>query len=738
MIFVDRTKVPEPGLLKSDQVWRRVFEDAFYYSEPLEKRRQERREFDRGIVNHPTVTKSLFRLFHGKCAYCERVISHESFAIDQYRPPRAALHDSKKYSEDHYWWLAYDWTNLNLSCLSCRDAKGSKFPIKGEPAPIFADADELAREQRYLVNPCLDYPEKHFFYSQFGEIGGLTPAGKATVAALDLNRPDLLDARRRQRRALAPALSAFGAFLTNATDDIETLFATPHELSPATLRSWRSRGASDAHVDQLETALLPQSSFVGMVRDFIANRGLSVPAPARRRLLRRKLQRPDLQESLAESAFRREIGTKRIEAVTLKNFRTISYLQLDLARADGDRAPWLMLLGENAAGKTSILQAIALTLMGDKKRRSLRLTAKSFLRKGASEGYVRVRLSGSRSGTAIKATTQVGATDVTLTFSGRKVVCSHAHPQVFLLGYGSMRLVRYRTDRGQAESGHVRARNLFDHSSPLIDTDRWLLRQRPERFDYAARALKDVLRLRPRERLVRRKAAPTPGVELRLFDKQVNVESLSDGYQSVLGLTIDIIRAIDADIGFETAEGIVLLDEIGAHLHPRWRMLVVSSFRRAFPRLQFVTSTHDPLCLRGLENGEVVVLRRNRRHRVFSVEPLPPIRGMTSEQLLTSEYFGLFSTVEPDVEKAFNTYYRLLSKRRRTSVENRELRNLRHELERLQVLGQTQRERILLRIIDKFLALEPNDPLGPAEHHLDGIVKRELGSLLPATRSARR
>jgi hypothetical protein len=82
----------------------------------------------------------------------------------------------------------------------------------------------------------------------------------------------------------------------------------------------------------------------------------------------------------------------------------------------------------------------------------------------------------------------------------------------------------------------------------------------------------------------------------------------------------------------EVAEGIVVIDELGAHLHPRWRMRIVASLCEVFPRVQFVASTHDPLCLRGLFDGKVTVLRRDAEQGVVSITDLPPIAGLRVDQ----------------------------------------------------------------------------------------------------------
>ena len=55
---------------------------------------------------------------------------------------------------------------------------------------------------------------------------------------------------------------------------------------------------------------------------------------------------------------------------------------------------------------------------------------------------------------------------------------------------------------------------------------------------------------------------------------------------------------------------------------PRWRMRIVTAMRNLMPRVQFVITTHDPLCLRGVTDGEVIVVRRNSEGDVVSITEL--------------------------------------------------------------------------------------------------------------------
>jgi len=128
--------------------------------------------------------------------------------------------------------------------------------------------------------------------------------------------------------------------------------------------------------------------------------------------------------------------------------------------------------------------------------------------------------------------------------------------------------------------------------------------------------------------------------------------------------------------------------------------------------VQFLASTHDPLCLRGLLGGEVAVMRRDASSRITALTDLPPVWGLRVDQLLTSEYFGLSSTIDPDLEELFGEYYRLLALRQPDSAQKNRVAKLKAELDRYRVLGANRRERMMLEVIDEYLATEPETAAG--------------------------
>ena len=116
----------------------------------------------------------------------------------------------------------------------------------------------------------------------------------------------------------------------------------------------------------------------------------------------------------------------------------------------------------------------------------------------------------------------------------------------------------------------------------------------------------------------------TPGVEDAWYDATARSpvvrfqdghaarwSELSDGYHVFIALVADIARRAVMLNQFDGAdaparvEGVVLIDEIDLHLHPRWQRVVLPRLREAFPRLQLVVTTHSPQVLGSVENRQV-------------------------------------------------------------------------------------------------------------------------------------
>jgi len=83
----------------------------------------------------------------------------------------------------------------------------------------------------------------------------------------------------------------------------------------------------------------------------------------------------------------------------------------------------------------------------------------------------------------------------------------------------------------------------------------------------------------------------------------LKVDQLSDGIKNMLAMVADIAyrcALLNAHLGADAAlktEGVILIDEVDMHLHPEWQQTVISSLTEAFPKLQFIVTTHSPQVL---------------------------------------------------------------------------------------------------------------------------------------------
>lgn len=96
------------------------------------------------------------------------------------------------------------------------------------------------------------------------------------------------------------------------------------------------------------------------------------------------------------------------------------------------------------------------------------------------------------------------------------------------------------------------------------------------------------------------------------------LNNLSDGYKGIVSLAADIAyRAIKlnphlGENAVTETEGIVLIDEIDMHLHPIWQKRVVEDLKRTFPKIQFIVTTHSPFIIQSLKANEIINFGKNQ------------------------------------------------------------------------------------------------------------------------------
>ncbi len=90
--------------------------------------------------------------------------------------------------------------------------------------------------------------------------------------------------------------------------------------------------------------------------------------------------------------------------------------------------------------------------------------------------------------------------------------------------------------------------------------------------------------------------------------------NLSDGQRCMLAMVGDMAQKaakLNPQFGGEVLqriEGVVLIDELDLHLHPRWQRRIIEDLRRTFPKIQFICTTHSPFLIQSLRSGEELIM----------------------------------------------------------------------------------------------------------------------------------
>lgn len=646
-----------------------------------EDREQERYDFHlkKEIDDH--LKQILEKEFEGKCGYCEsRIESYSLAVVDRFRPYNG-VRDGRTYYKDLYWWLTYDWDNLIYSCLECSQYKSNYFPVKGKRA--LSPEHLLVEEKKQLINPCIEDPFDHIKCDPKGIFIGLTEEGNQTIELLKLNRSSLIERRSYVIQELQKVLDSISqTVVNNRIGFVRSVYEKSAELEFINAQYCYLLHKMDIYPELREILVEEDDNYRAYTNDLAAY-----------------VEASENFSNEVESDF------FPIEYIEIKNFKSIRELKIDFPKNDIEKHAWIALLGENGLGKSSILQAICIGLSPIYQTGNNQIL--EFIRKGAEEAII-----------TIKERDSQNIIITTLSKEGLKI--SHKgtfkHP---LIGYGSVRLIpQEKTSTKQKKKLKIRYKNLLDPADPINDIMSWLIsihNSQPSLFNTIAYSLKQLLPEKRNEKL-----AVKDG-QLVFEGLDITFNSFSDGYRSTISLALDIMHTlIEGDTDMDKLSGIVVIDELGNQLHPRWQMQIVTQLRTVFPKINFIISTHHPLCLRGLKANEIIVLEKDEKDDPFILDNLPDPSHLRVDQILTSPIFGLHSAIDPEIEREFDEYYKLLAQDVLSESEKERLQILKIRIPKIKYLGDSLREELVIDVIDKLLAEKVK---GRKDFNIDGLKK---------------
>ncbi len=392
-----------------------------------------------------------------------------------------------------------------------------------------------------------------------------------------------------------------------------------------------------------------------------------------------------------------------IKELQLENVRSFTALNFDLERPDGSFAGWTVFVGGNSSGKSTILRSAALALIGPEAGSRLMGSPTGWIYKGQSKASAVLNIKWDRDNDRFK---RGGANPGEVFEAGVRWFLQDKEDEVpqfksidkrnakqsriqtsergpwssnsdgwFSAGYGPMRrltgssseAMRYSISK-EAESRFV---TLFREDAALSESEEWLRRMyarslEPSSASDEIRRVLDGVKalmgdgLLPHGMKISRITVDhvfvkdSRGVELPMRD-------ISDGCRSIYATILDLVHGLYEVYGveglFETSNegrvviarpGVVIIDEIEAHLHPSWQRDIPEWLKAHFPKIQFLVSTHSPLIAQAADPNGLFILPlqadTDQVARPATVAEYERIRWGTAHKTILGVAFGLSTT----------------------------------------------------------------------------------------------
>lgn len=202
------------------------------------------------------------------------------------------------------------------------------------------------------------------------------------------------------------------------------------------------------------------------------------------------------------------------------------------------------------------------------------------------------------------------------------------------------------------------------------------------------------------------------GIEVSGSWGNAEIGELGDGYNATITWVLDLLswwfirKSSRGGYRINDIRGIVLVDEIEQHLHPSWQREILSLLHIAFPKIQFIISSHSPLCAAGtadIKSGKYQIIGMDRKNEKVEPKHIPIPIGFRADQILTSEAFGLDDTRNKNSENLIIKYRELSTKVDPSKEEVKELKELRILVQDLPEVGQFENERNVRRELSDLL-----------------------------------
>jgi len=384
-----------------------------------------------------------------------------------------------------------------------------------------------------------------------------------------------------------------------------------------------------------------------------------------------------------------------LKTLKLKNIRCFQEAEIDFDLSGGDNRKWTVLVGENGAGKTTVLQSIALVMAGSDSLGALLDDVGLWIRAGAEDAEIAADIETAKGANrSISLVLKRGDTvDQVIdryrtTAEDLNKALDHTRRSYLTIGYGSSRrrsedpalsvaqLKRYASPRARSMA------SLFSRDVPLYPLETWIAELASAASQNAAGIVAELVESFLPE-LKFSKIDAEGSIIFSTSDGEIPLQRLGDGYQSITAFVGDLLYQItnifDDFKDPLAARGLLLIDSVGMILHPKLQRRLLAFFDECLPKMQLVIATHSLVIAQQSDAGALhYCTRRSAGVEIDCFEGEP--RKLRLNQLMMTEAFGDSTYESLEVETMKRRYRELEDKTEKSLAEKREMGRIKTDI----------------------------------------------------------